>query len=88
MRYTKERQYCLRLNLARPEQEKLCRFIEERDREKYPYLPGYLLAACEELELHSKDLPECDISEGSLERIRDELAILIAGANQAGNRQA
>ena len=50
MKYVKEKQYCVRLNLDRPAQNRLCRFIEGRNRKEYPYLPDYLLAACEALE--------------------------------------
>lgn len=55
MNYVKEKQYCVRLNLDRPEQKKLCLFIEGRNRKKYPYLPDYLLAACEALEINGKE---------------------------------
>ena len=55
MNYVKEKQYCVRLNLDRPAQKKLYWFIEGRNRKKYPYLPDYLLAACEALEANGKE---------------------------------
>ncbi len=63
MKYVKETQYCVRLNLDRPAQKKLCRFIEDRNRKEYPYLPDYLLAACEILEANRKNQAVNDNSE-------------------------
>ena len=70
MKYNKERQYCFRLNLSRPEHEKLCCFIEYRDRERFPYLASYLLAACEALEKKDALTPESNISKESMDQIR------------------
>ena len=71
MRYSKERQYCFRLYLSRPEHEKLCCYIEYRDKERFPYLASYLLAACEALEKKDAKMPESNLSKESMDQIRD-----------------
>ena len=68
MNYIRERQFCFRLNLARPEHEELCIYLENRDRKKYPYLASYLLAACQALEKREQRLPVCD---DSIQKIRE-----------------
>lgn len=67
---------------SRPEQEKLCRFIENRNRKKYPFLPDYLLAACEALEENEMGSAVHDGLEESMEWIRKELAIIISEIRQ------
>ena len=82
MNYVKEKQYCVRLNLSRPEQEKLCRFIENRNRKKYQFLPDYLLAACEALEENGMGSAVHDGLEESMEWIRKELSMIISEIRQ------
>ncbi len=71
MNYIRERQFCVRLNLARPEHEELCLYIENRDRRKYPYLAAYLLAACQILEKKEQKLPESRICDDSMQEIKE-----------------
>ena len=71
MNYIRERQFCFRLNLARPEHEELCLYLENRDRRKYPYLASYLLAACQALEKKEQRLPESRICDDSMQKIRE-----------------
>lgn len=70
LKYSKEKQYCFRLNLSRPEHERLCSFIEYRNKEKYPFLASYLLAACESLEKKDEKAPESILSKKSMQEIR------------------
>ena len=44
----------------------------------YPYLPGYLLAACEALEEEEKKLPAFNISEESMNQIKKEVATVFS----------
>ena len=73
MKYNKERQYCFRLNLSRPEHEKLCGYIEYRDKVRFPYLASYLLAACEALERKETTIPVSNLSKDSMDQIREAL---------------
>ena len=73
MNYIKERQFCFRLNIARPDHEELCGYIDHRDRKKYPFLACYLLEACRTLERKEGQLPESRISCESMWEIKQTI---------------
>ena len=73
MNYIKERQFCFRLNLSRPDHEELCGYIDHRDRKKYPFLACYLLEACRMLERKERQMPESRISVESMREIKQTI---------------
>ena len=86
MNYIRERQFCFRLNLARPEHEELCIYLENRDRKKYPYLASYLLAACQALEKREQRVPESRICDDSMQKIRETVLEALQQAEMKESR--